>query len=50
MRHARAAMDSTAPMRAWLYGGKTIYKVIPVVSPAREKIVWLVGSRPLGEY
>jgi len=31
-------------------GGKTIYKVIPVDSPVREKVIQMFGSHPLGEY
>lgn len=31
-------------------GGKTIYKVIPVDSPVREKVIQMFASHPLGEY
>lgn len=31
-------------------GGKTIYKVIPVDSPVREKTIQMFASHPLGEY
>src|SRR4051812_37569671 len=31
-------------------GGKTIYKVIPVHSPVREKVIQMFASHPLGEY
>ena len=31
-------------------GGKTIYKVIPVNSPVREKVIQMFGGHPLGEY
>src|SRR5262249_865570 len=31
-------------------GGKTIYKVIPIDSPVREKVIRMFGSHPLGEY
>jgi pimeloyl-ACP methyl ester carboxylesterase len=31
-------------------GGRTIYKVIPIESPVREKIVQMFASHPLGEY
>lgn len=31
-------------------GGKTIYKVIPVDSPVREKVIQMFGGHPLGEY
>ncbi|MFL6799921.1 MAG: alpha/beta fold hydrolase [Xanthobacteraceae bacterium] len=31
-------------------GGKTIYKVIPVDSPIREKAIQMFASHPLGEY
>jgi pimeloyl-ACP methyl ester carboxylesterase len=31
-------------------GGKTIYKVIPVNSPVREKVIQMFASHPLGEY
>jgi len=31
-------------------GGKTIYKVIPVDSPVREKVIRMFASHPLGEY
>lgn len=31
-------------------GGKTIYKVIPVDSPVREKVIQMFASHPLAEY
>jgi 3-oxoadipate enol-lactonase len=31
-------------------GGKSIYKVIPVDSPVREKVIQMFASHPLGEY
>ena len=31
-------------------GGRTIYKVIPVDSPVREKVIRMFASHPLGEY
>jgi pimeloyl-ACP methyl ester carboxylesterase len=31
-------------------GGRSIYKVIPVNSPVREKVIQLFSSHPLGEY
>src|SRR4029078_4347991 len=31
-------------------GGKSIYKVIPVDSPVREKVIQRFASHPLGEY
>ena len=31
-------------------GGKTIYKVIPIDSLVREKVIRMFGSHPLGEY
>jgi pimeloyl-ACP methyl ester carboxylesterase len=31
-------------------GGKTIYKVIPVDSPVRERVIQMFASHPLGEY
>jgi pimeloyl-ACP methyl ester carboxylesterase len=31
-------------------GGKTIYKVIPVDSPVREKVIQMFASHPVGEY
>ncbi|MBX9843387.1 MAG: alpha/beta hydrolase [Xanthobacteraceae bacterium] len=31
-------------------GGRTIYKVIPVDSPVREKVIQMFASHPLGEY
>jgi 3-oxoadipate enol-lactonase len=31
-------------------GGKTIYKVIPVNSPVRERVIQMFASHPLGEY
>ncbi len=31
-------------------GGKSIYKVIPVDSPVREKVIKMFASHPLGEY
>src|SRR5262245_21984359 len=31
-------------------GGKQIYKVIPIDSPVREKVIQMFGSHPLGEY
>jgi 3-oxoadipate enol-lactonase len=32
------------------HGGKTIYKVIPIDSPVREKVIQMFASHPLGEY
>lgn len=32
------------------HGGKTLYKVIPVVSPVRDRVVEMFASHPLGEY
>jgi pimeloyl-ACP methyl ester carboxylesterase len=31
-------------------GGKSIYKVIPVDSPVREKVIQMFAGHPLGEY
>jgi 3-oxoadipate enol-lactonase len=31
-------------------GGKTIYKVIPIDSPVREKVIRMFAAHPLGEY
>jgi len=31
-------------------GGKSIYKVIPVNSPVREKVIQMFAGHPLGEY
>jgi len=31
-------------------GGKTIYKVIPLDSPVREKVIQMFAGHPLGEY
>jgi 3-oxoadipate enol-lactonase len=31
-------------------GGKTIYKVIPVKSPIREKVIQMFAGHPIGEY
>jgi pimeloyl-ACP methyl ester carboxylesterase len=32
------------------HGGKSIYRVIPVDSPVREKVIQMFASHPLGEY
>src|SRR5262245_59341887 len=32
------------------HGGKSIYRVIPVESPVREKVIQMFASHPLGEY